>query len=207
MKASLWLCGWILAGLPLLTACAAKTSIVSFNPPQAVPKVEPLVETSAPGLTPLPDNVQIYRDKDEMFALALPTGYTHEAGDRTVRFTSADQGFGGEVDYAAAEASLTPEQLEARLQQALQQRYVDVTFAEGGAEAQEDGSLRLSWQGTNSDGAQLDALSFIEQHGNTVYILTAHGIDRPYVAYNQDARVIAGSYVVREETPAIADMQ
>lgn len=204
MKANSWL--RLAAGmLPLLlAACSAKTSIVSFNPPQAVPKVEPVVE-AAPDVAPLPEDVQIYRDKDEMFALALPPGYTHEAGDQSVRFTAADDGFGGEVDYSQVEETFTRDQLEAQLQRALQERYVDISFAEAGAKEQEDGSLRLSWQGKNSDGAQLDALSFIEQHGQTLYILTAHGINRPYVAYNNDARVIVGSYVVQEEKPAVAD--
>ncbi|MGB3613046.1 MAG: hypothetical protein WBA10_04570 [Elainellaceae cyanobacterium] len=192
--------------LPLLllaAGCSAKSSIVSLNPPQAVPRVEQIPQAPKETIAALPDDVQIYRDENEMFVLALPKDYTYESSDRSMTFAAPDGGFGGEVDYAAAEASLTPPKLEERLKQMLQERFVEVSWEDGSANEQSDGSLRLDWQGISSDGQQLDALSFIEQHGEVVYILTAHGVDRPYKDYNDDARIIVGSYVVRQDPPSV----
>lgn len=192
--------------LPLLlaSACGSKAAIVSFNPPQAVPF--PTVEEPTPDEenAPLPENVQIYRDEDGMFALALPEAYEYVSGDRGMTFSSADGGFGGEIDYALIPEPLTAQQLEDRLKRSLQEGFVDVSWEKDSAEEQSDGSLRQSWRGLNSEGQQLDALSFIEQHSGTVYTLTAYGIDRPYGDYNEDARIIAGSYVVRQTTPSTA---
>ncbi|MGF1515209.1 MAG: hypothetical protein ACFB5Z_16135 [Elainellaceae cyanobacterium] len=195
-----------LYGLPLLlaSACGSKNALVSLNPPQAVPA--PAAETfpEAPGdgaSAALPEDVQIYRDENEMFALALPKDYEYEGGDRGMTFTAPDGGFGGEIGYATIEEPLEPPQLEERLKRSLQESFVEVSWEDGSAEKQSDGSLRLSWQGLNSDGQELDALSFIEQHGGVVYTLTAYGIDLPYKDYNKDARIIAGSYVVRGSAP------
>jgi len=191
-------CRW-LPLLLLVSGCGAKSSIVSLNPPQAVPRVAQVSDASEGAIASLPDDVQIYRDENEMFALALPKDYTYDSGDRSMTFVSPDQGFGGEVDYTTAPATLTPPELEEQLKQMLQERFVDVSWEESSADKQSDGSLRLDWQGVNSEGKQLDALSFIEQHGEVVYTLTAHGMDRPYKDYNEDARIIVGSYVVRQD--------
>ncbi|MGF1537228.1 MAG: hypothetical protein ACFB4J_12205 [Elainellaceae cyanobacterium] len=199
------LCPWLLP-LLLVSACGPRTAIVSLNPPQAIPPpVEERPQTPEATSAELPENVQIYRDEDGMFALALPEAYKHESGDRGMTFTSPDGGFGGEISYALIPEPLTPQQLEARLKQSLQESFVDVSWEKDSAEKQSDGSLRQSWRGVNSEGQQLDALSFIEQHSGAVYTLTAYGIGRPYGDYNKDAQIIAGSYVVRQTTPSTAE--
>ncbi len=201
------LCPWLLP-LLLASACGSKTSIVSLNPPRAVPapKVEKFPDPPPQETAQLPEDVQIYRDEDGMFALALPKDYKAESGEQGMTFTSADSGFKGEIGYASIDSDkpLTSAQLEERLKRSLQESFVDVSWEQGSAEKQSDGSLRLSWKGLNSEGQQLDALSFIEQHSGVVYTLTAYGIEKPYKDYNKDARVIAGSYVVRESKPASA---
>ncbi|MEB3357382.1 MAG: hypothetical protein VKK04_11705 [Synechococcales bacterium] len=90
--------------------------------------------------------------------------------------------------------------LEARLKQVIQADLAEVTW-QGAAEQQPDGSLRLAWTGVNKDGDELDALSFIEQHHNTLFILKLYGVGETYSSYNEDARIIVGSYVVRQAPP------
>lgn len=152
--------------------------------------------------TALPDDVQIYQDENRMFALALPAGYTYEAIANGMTFVSADGGFGGIIQYENqdSEESLSQGDLEARLAQMIESRFSNVEW-QSDTQEQSDGSLRMDWKGTNDAGAQLDGLSFIEQHGATTFVLTAYGIDRPYNDYNSDAQIIAGTYVVQENPP------
>ncbi|TAF48612.1 MAG: hypothetical protein EAZ61_15085, partial [Oscillatoriales cyanobacterium] len=63
------------------------------------------------------------------------------------------------------------------------------------SEIQPDGSVRLDWRGTTPEGKELDAVSYIEQRNDTVFILNVYGIDRPYDAFLDDSQTIIGSYL------------
>lgn len=191
-------CGLAIA-LTLLPACDRQPS-----PPESEPLPQPAIQFPTPPdesdreRQPLPDNVQIYRDDSGLFALALPTGYDYDTRDNGITFLSDDEGFGGVIQFQTTEVkNITPDSLGDVLQQTLEAQFSDVTW-QSELEEQPDGSFRREWKGTNGLGEELDALSFIEQHGTTIYILTAFGIDRPYSEYNDDAEIIAGTYVVQE---------
>jgi len=44
----------------------------------------------------------------------------------------------------------------------------------------------------------LDAVSFVEQRGDTIYILNLFGVNKSYQDYNSDAEKIVGSYRVKQ---------
>ncbi|MGB3494040.1 MAG: hypothetical protein WBA57_15020 [Elainellaceae cyanobacterium] len=153
--------------------------------------------------TPLPDDIQIYQDDSGLFALALPQGYSFESMDNGMTFRSKDEGFGGAIAYQMSDTDtpLDTEALESRLREEIESKFSDVTW-QSDRQPQSDGSFRIDWQGKTSDGQTLDALSFIEQHGNVIYTFNAYGVDQPYNEYNRDAQIIVGTYVVQENPPA-----
>jgi hypothetical protein len=53
--------------------------------------------------------------------------------------------------------------------------------------------------GRDTDGNDLDAISFVEQRGDTIFILNLYGINKAYADYNSDAETIVGSYRVRQQ--------
>ncbi|MEM7773012.1 MAG: hypothetical protein AAGA75_23900 [Cyanobacteria bacterium P01_E01_bin.6] len=150
---------------------------------------------------PLPDDVQIYRDDSELFALALPAGYSYESIGNGITFLSGDLGFGGIIQYQTTEVTnIAQESLDEVLRQTIETQFSEVSW-QSDFQEQADGSFRLDWNAVNAAGKPLDALSFIEQHGETLFILTAYGIDKAYSEYNDDARIIVGTYVVQESSP------
>ncbi|MGF1496151.1 MAG: hypothetical protein ACFB8W_04920 [Elainellaceae cyanobacterium] len=205
---------WV-AGAVAIASCQGPQSAVappaSSNFPQSPPRpITPIPEPPDQTTSALPDDAQIYQDENGMFALALPAGYAYTSEPQGMTFQSPDGGFRGEIVYletknseteavAEAEASSLPlTELEARLKQAIQADLAEVTW-QGAAEEQADGSLRLAWTGVNQEGEELDALSFIEEHHNTLFILKLHGVGQTYSSYNSDARIIVGSYTVRRD--------
>lgn len=154
--------------------------------------------------TPVPENVQIYQDDSGMFALALPDTYTYEPTDQGMTFTSNDDGFAGEVVYQLDE-NATPNlyALEQQLKDIVEARFGDVDWEQSG-QRQPDGSVRLAWEATDENGRAIDALSFIEVHGQNRFALMLYSVDKAYNDYSDDARIIAGTYVVRKG-PAISN--
>jgi hypothetical protein len=186
--------------LTLLPACQQKDQ----SPVSDAPLVDPIEPPPLPSpqdeadRQPLPDDVQIYRDESELFALAFPSGYTYESIENGITFLSEDEGFGGVIQYQETDVeNIAQESLDDVLRATIEAQFAEVSW-QSDLQEQADGSFRLDWNAVNAAGQSLDALSFIEQHGETLFILTAYGIDRAYRDYNDDARIIVGTYVVQE---------
>lgn len=138
---------------------------------------------------------QIYREPTGLFEISLPEGYTYEQTGSGIAFTSPDQRFGGSVDYGSAQGNvLTIAQLEASLKSEYEKRLSDLVWQ--GSSSQPDGSLRIDWLGRDPQGNALDAVSFIEQRGDTIFILNLFGVNADYQDYNADAEIIVGGYQV-----------
>ncbi|MGK7890844.1 MAG: hypothetical protein AB4042_16055 [Leptolyngbyaceae cyanobacterium] len=146
---------------------------------------------------PVPDDVLAYQDPNGMFALAFPEGYRFEPSAQGVTFLSADGGFAGEVAYQVSER---PSNDMLRLEQTLK-AHIDPQFSmiewQKDGQRQPDGSVRLAWTGVDDGDRDIDALSFIEVRGPVIFILSLYAIDQEYNTYGEDARIIAGTYVVR----------
>lgn len=201
--------------LLLLSGCGLiGASGPANDPPPSNPPADTSVDTSLPPDklppdeeepdTPVPENVQVYQDDSGMFALALPKGYNHEKTDQGITFTSEDGGFAGEIVYES-DANATPNlyALEQQLKQIIEDRFGVVDWDRNG-QRQPDGSVRLAWETEDEDGREIDALSFIEVHGQNRFALLLYSVDKVYNDYGDDARIIAGTYVVRQGS-AIAD--
>jgi hypothetical protein len=142
-----------------------------------------------------PAQGQTYREPSGLFEISLPAGYTYEQTGSGIAFTSTDQKFGGSVDYGSAQGNVIgPSQLEASLKAEYEKRLSDLVWQ--GSSPQPDGSLRLDWTGRDSQGNILDAVSFVEQRGDTVFILNLFGVNASYQDYNADAEAIVDSYRV-----------
>jgi hypothetical protein len=162
--------------------------------------------TNATGATPKPeedefadgnygevDKDNIYRPRKREFEIMLPEKYDIQPQRDGVAFISDDGSFGGEVVFFEEDKPLDADDLE----NALKKIYNDLL--EGASwqlsEIQPDGSVRLDWRGTTPEGQELDAVSYIEQRNDTVFILNVYGIDRPYDAFLDDSQTIIGSYL------------
>lgn len=157
--------------------------------------VAPSPANPAP-VTPSSSNV-FYQEPSGLFEISLPPGYTYEETGSGIAFASGDQGFAGSVDFGSAQGQqLTNEQLETGLKAEYETRLTSVTWQ--GSEVQPDGSIRVDWVGTDPEGNQLDAISFIEQRGDMIYILNLFGVNTPYQNYNNDAQAIVNTYRVRQ---------
>ena len=201
----------LLSGCGLIASTDPSTeSPPPENPNEITPNVsqptEDLPADEAVAETPVPDNVQVYQDDSGMFALALPKGYTHEKTEQGLTFTSEDGGFAGEIVYESDENATTNlYALEQQLKEIIKARFGEVDWERNG-QRQPDGSVRLAWETKDRDGRAIDALSFVEVHGQNRFALLLYGVDEVYNDYSDDARIIAGTYVVRQG-PAIADTE
>jgi len=102
------------------------------------------------------------------------------------------------ADYGSAQGSdLTTKQLEDALKQEYESRLDQVSWQD--TQIQPDGSVRVDWIGRDKEGRDLDAISFIEQRGDTIFILNLFGVDKSYNDYNSDAEAIVGSYRVKQQ--------
>jgi len=72
--------------------------------------------TPSPSVTASTTNGQVYKAKGDLFEITFPKGYTYQETGSGLAFVSGDQGFGGSVDFGAAQGNkLTSEQLEKAL--------------------------------------------------------------------------------------------
>ncbi len=176
------------------SACQGRNS--QATQPSASPTIA--TETTAsqppPAATATPHT---YRNTQNLFEISLPEGYSHRETSSGIIFASPDDGFGGAVDFSTAQGQqFSAEQLEAALKQEYTKRLKQIAFQK--SQIQEDGSMRVDWLGRNSDGQNLDAVSFVEQRGDHVFILTLFGVNKPYGNYNDDAGKIVDSYRIRK---------
>ena len=102
------------------------------------------------------------------------------------------------VEYGSAEGKrLTTQQLEDALKQGYEDRLEQVSWQ--ASQLQPDGSVRVDWIGSDKEGRDLDAISFIEQRGDTLFILNLFGIDKAYNNYSNDAEAIVSTYRVKQQ--------
>ncbi|WP_088891955.1 hypothetical protein [Leptolyngbya ohadii] len=185
-----------------LTKTQLPATVSSPAPSIAVsPAVSPTPNPppTAPSLFPSPTpatEIQIYREKTGKFEVAFPKGFVYQDTGSGVAFASADQGFAGAVDFGSAQGQkLTTGQLEAALKAEYQNRLKEVSWTR--STLQPDGSLRIDWTGKDEQGSTLDAVSFVEQRGDTLFILNLYGVNQPYQKYEKDAGAIVKSYRIK----------
>jgi hypothetical protein len=172
--------------------------------PEATPAVSPTLSPTPSPLSPPASvrpspNLQTYREKSGLFQISFPRGYSHTVTASGVAFVSADQGFGGSIDYGPAEGKrLNSQQLEASLKAEMTNRLKEVNWQT--TQTQPDGSLRIDWTGKDKTGNTLDAVSIVEQRGNTIFVLHLFGSNKPYQNYNTDAETIVNSYQIQPQT-------
>lgn len=185
-----------------LAACGKGSPVVSNPSPAATPvaSTSPAAEPSASPSTEATNLKQTYQEAAGAFKISFPEDYLYEKTDSGVVFHSKDEAFRGEVVFGSAQGSkYSNEELEKFLKEAYKQnlKLTEVDWQQ--TEEQSDGSLRIDWVGKDPQGNTLDAESFIEQRGDTIYILTLSGINKAYKDYFADAQAIVGSYQVKEQ--------
>lgn len=174
---------------PSETPAPSETSSASSSTP---------TDKASPTEAPAVGTPETYREQSGLFEIAFPEGYTHQDTGSGVAFVSGDESFGGSVDFGSAQGNtLDNAQLEAALKTEYEKRLEDVTWQ--GTEEQPDGSIRVDWVGTDKEGNDLDAVSFVEQRGDNIFILNLFGINKAYQDYLPDAEAIVSSYRVRQQ--------
>lgn len=194
----------VLAAL-MLSACGKGTTTASSTPagqPSLDSSASPTPSlaasaTPSPSITASTTDGQVYKQKGDLFEITFPKGYTYQETGSGLAFVSEDQGFGGSVDFGAAQGNkLTTEQLEKALKDEYEKRLKELKWQE--TKQQPDGSIRVDWTGKDPQGNALDAVSFVEQRGDTIYILNLFGVNKSYQDYNSDAEKIVSSYRVKQ---------
>lgn len=195
----------LLSGLAL-SACTRNTNTSNANPSPRVPASladSPESPASSPNASPtLSPTVltQTYREPEGAFQISLPRGYQYERTETGIIFNSPDGSFRGEVVFGSAQGeTYTNDQLEAFLKEAYRANLNLAEVEWQQTAVQPDGSLRIDWIGKDAQDTVLDAESFIEQRGDTIFILTLSGINEPYIDYINDAQAIVSSYRVRQQ--------
>ncbi len=174
---------------PALDAAAAPSAAA----PAALPEASPSASSSTASATG-----QSYREKNGLFEIAFPEGYTYEETGSGIAFVSKDQGFGGSVDFASSQGTkLSNDQLAQALKKEYENRLKNVQWQD--TKPQPDGSIRVDWVGKDASGNQLDAVSFVEQHGDNVFILNLFGLNKSYQSYNSDAEKIVSTYHMKQQ--------
>ncbi|MBD2461803.1 hypothetical protein H6G89_12160 [Oscillatoria sp. FACHB-1407] len=212
MKKSSLLTSLLLIATLTISACGSQTAEKPPTPTTAASPASPAPEASiaaspspaaeaspeaSPEAPAAAETAETYREKDGLFEISFPEGYTHQDTGSGVAFVSGDQGFGGSVDFGSAQGNqLNNTQLEEALKTEYEKRLEQVTWQ--GSEEQPDGSVRVDWVGTDQQGNELDAVSFVEQRGDNIFILNLFGINKAYQDYQPDAEAIVSSYRVRQ---------
>jgi|GEM_PF-2203509 hypothetical protein len=214
-----WIIWGILVSLPILGACSPVTESGDHETPAATPvpgepnpqpeemeenpssevpseETEETDETNQTNETEesLPGEGKTYRHPEGIFEISFPQHYAHQPQANGVSFLSANGEFGGEVTYFEMQETLTIDDLEELYRQRSQAAFREIAWQR--SELQPDGSVRLDWRGKNASGQDLDAIGYIEQHGDRIYVLNLYGINEAYDIYLEDSRLIVGSYQV-----------
>jgi hypothetical protein len=195
-------CGFLSADQTAPAQSPAPTSPLAVSPDAASPDASSAPESPSPA-SPVPDaaapaDATRYEDPNDLFQISFPAGYTHQETGSGIAFVSSDKGFGGTVDFGSAQGQqLNTTALEEALKAEYENRLEDVAWQ--GSQIQPDGSVRVDWVGRDTDGNDLDAVSFVEQRGDTIYILNLYGINKAYADYNADAETIVSTYRVRQQ--------
>jgi hypothetical protein len=194
----------VLASVLTLSACTNQTASQSPSPAASSPAPE--ASATSPSSSPNPEAsastsptalAQTYKEKSGLFEISFPEGYKYQETGSGIAFVSTDEGFGGSVDFGSAQGGrLNTSQLEESLKSEYEKRLEQVAWQ--GSEIQPDGSVRVDWIGRDKEGNDLDAVSFVEQRGDNVFILNLFGVNKPYQDYGSDAEAIVGSYRVRQ---------
>ena len=177
---------------PALDAAAASSAAASAASPEASPSASPSASSSTAATG------QSYREKSGLFEIAFPEGYTYQETGSGIAFVSKDQGFGGSVDFASSQGTkLSNDQLAQALKKEYENRLKNVKWQD--TKPQPDGSVRVDWVGKDASGNALDAVSFVEQHGDNVFILNLFGLNKSYQSYNSDAEKIVSTYHMKQQ--------
>lgn len=140
--------------------------------------------------------LQAYQDAADRFAIALPPGYTATPTATGMMFISADGKFGGLIDVGPAQGHwFSLAELESALKTEYERRLSTVTWQGSYEHAQ--GGVRIDWIGQDPSGNQLDAISFIQQQGDAIFVLSMWGVNTPYSTYNNDADLIFATYHIQ----------
>lgn len=167
----------------LLGGCHASNSM---SPTSAVNSatVKPTIPIKADGKT--------YKEPGGAFQISFPKGYEFRETGTGIKFTAPDRGFKGFVDFAKSDGTLNSEKLEGALREYLNSVLKDVKWQNANLENQ--GRIRVDWTGKGADGEQLDAISYIEQRNNRIYILSLYGVNQSFDKYRGEAEAIVRSY-------------
>lgn len=201
MKNALRVASLILMSALALSACGKGTSTATSTQTTDKPALDSTVPSESSAASPSPAATtttgdKTYQEKNGLFQLSFPEGYTYEETGSGIAFVSGDQGFGGSVDFGSAQGNkLNNEQLEKALKDEYEKRLKELQWQE--TKPQPDGSIRVDWTGKDPQGNVLDSVSFVEQRGDTIYILNLFGVNKAYQEYNSDAEKIVGSYKVK----------
>lgn len=138
-----------------------------------------------------------YRAPQDAFEISFPDNYAKQPQEQGLTFVSSNGEFGGEVTYFQVDRDYTTKELEDLYKERYNEILDEVAWQI--SELQPDGSVRIDWRGRNAAGEDLDAIGYIEQHGDRVYILNLYGINEAYDIYLEDSQTIVGSYQVNRE--------
>ncbi|WP_416674735.1 hypothetical protein [Egbenema bharatensis] len=210
MKPVLRLIFLLVASTLTLSACARSEETTSAEIPAPIaasPRFPTAINALPENQTPSTLNAT-YRQPNGAFEISFPEGYQYQPTESGLIFYSEDEAFRGEVVFGSAQGeTYTNEQLEEFLKQAYRAN-LNLTEVDWQQTAvQPDGSVRIDWVGKDPGENVLDAESFIEQRGDTIYILTLSGINASYTDYLEDAQAIVNSYRVQQEATPEATTQ
>lgn len=177
-------------------ASTTETAQTTDNP--SIGASAPTLPEASPSVSPSPTAAagKTYKEKAGLFEISFPEGYTYEETSSGIAFISKDLGFGGSVDFGAPGSKLSSEQLERALKDEYEKRLKELKWED--TKPQPDGSIRIDWTGKDPQGNALDAVSFVEQRGDNVFILNLFSVNKAYQDYNSDAEKIVGSYEVKQ---------
>lgn len=137
-----------------------------------------------------------YKEPNGAFKISFPKGYEHRSTGTGIKFNSADNKFKGFVDFAKTDRPLDAEKLEGALREYLDGVLKDVKWQNASLENSD--RIRVDWMGKSAEGENLDAISYIEQKNNTIYILSLYGVNEAFDTYRLEAEAIVRSYKVRD---------
>ena len=183
------------------TVTSAEVSSSEETQTKVVPEADP--KDNSPSPQPKSESTnddatgETYQDPDGVFEITLPPGYKTEETGSGIKFISDDGGFKGIVDFAPIEEELGVDRLEGALRQYLEETLTEVEWQNSRLEP--DGSVRVDWVGKSPQGEQLDAVSYIEQRGNTLYTLSLYGVNKAFDDYSEDVAIVLKGYKLKSE--------